>query len=201
MKQKKVTSKGMSKQQVTAISLRLRKYINDNSQQVLKEMDELLAKDIIIGTDERSQIRLQIYNHVNIVETCCDMFCKLYESCNVGPFKDRFSLLQIYWSEWVGKCLLCTSEENVLMVPDSISCSKSGAQQEQLDLSAVLHAIHVCMSFFESASKTVRTLKPERQNDPVLPSLTAQTSWTIFYLFLAAVCIWYIKSAVLTQKH
>ena len=178
---KDVSGKGLTKAQIQGVALVLQDSIKVKKDDILKDMENELSQDItIVRSEAKTLIKQKILeNSDNVIHQCTRKFCELYESCNVGQFKDRYALLQIRWNEWIKDCLICETSENILMIPPNIS-QRSGntepcisTQFESSGVSGVLHAI--CAAFFHCASKVVKSVKPGKRNEPVPPKLDADS--------------------------
>ena len=136
-KQKK-TPKGLSKIQIQDLCLDLNKKLNSECGDIITTISKIVEDDITMQ-DEDSPHIVGLFLTTQLVVKYGDNFIELCEQCHVGVFKDRYTLLQISWSEWVCVCLLCGTPENITMIPDEVS-SRNHVQSALYSMLSVLRS-------------------------------------------------------------
>ena len=177
---KKSSSIGLSKQQVNGIIINIKDHFTTNINDIRIKIADDIFNDSTLQQEGRKSLVDTLLTQQLLTEIC-DSFCDIYSRNNIGNFKDKYSLLQIRWSEWISQCLLCGSSNNIRIVPDLIS-QRSVQKCESKDISAVLHAI--AASFFEIICIVIKSIRPSKQNQAVVsPNVSksdAGICWSLY---------------------
>ena len=168
-----ISARYLTKKQVSTISAILADVMEQSKIDIGKTIDTKLSEDITITRcDTKVWIKtIFMENMDDLLKQCTETFCNMYHDCNVGTYKDKYALLQIRWGEWISKSLGCGTKENHAMIPDPVSSrtNTTGNGFESAHVSCVIHAL--CMTFFQSASDIVKSVKPNNRQNPATPVL------------------------------
>ena len=167
-KKKKI---GLSKEQVDGIILNVKDHLMQNTCDLRKKICGDLLCDPTMKAEGRQSIVNILMSEALLIDLC-DCFCDIYSKCNIGVFKDRYSLMQIRWSEWISNCLVCGSAENIRIIPDSLS-QRGAAVCESSDTSTVLHGIAALL--LETICSFIKSLRPTEKNQAVASPISSKS--------------------------
>lgn len=177
-KTRKNISSGMTKKQISEITINIKDYFLHNNSDIKAKIAEDLFSDPTMKSHIRQSLVTEMLS-ISLIKLLCDKFCDIYNDCNVGKFKDKYSLLQIRWSEWIARSLQCRSSENILLIPD-VTSKRKKQDYESNDISAVLHAI--AANFFDVICGIIKSIRPSHHKQAIVSHNVSQSpnlTWVI----------------------
>ena len=100
---KKCVPSSLTKKQVKGIVINIEDHCNRNINEIESKITEDISNDITMQTPSRMTL-ISVLLTLPLITHFCESFCDMYCKGSIGRFKDKYSLLQIRWSEWIWIC-------------------------------------------------------------------------------------------------